>query len=192
MKLSKTAALFLYKVLYHYSATYRSLSSDDLETLDHLTSEIEYFLMNPSEEDHQDSDDFEDDSEEEDCESDDDDEEEEDVDDDEEENDEVIDSTATVPVDVLIDLPPLRVSASGHKYTLEFESVGKDSEIDVILDEGSVIIESVTHVKVEDNALSFYTDNGWEKYDVKRLPKLWMKHLKADNVYSIASSDEET
>ena len=200
MRLTKEDALFLYGLLFHCAAGPGMGSAVDervSEMLDALTEALlgvtdeEETSEDEEEEDEEagdeDSDDVEDTDEEE---SDDDDEEE------EEDTEEVEEPEAADHVcpAVLAGLASLSVvSPTGTKVTLEFEDVGEDTSIDALLDEGSVIIDGVTHLMLESDSktVRLYDGNEWHLFGVKKLPKAWSKVLKPGIQYGLERVGDE-
>jgi len=176
MKLSKSDALFLYTVMWHYKST--TSSGDEVEErLSELLGTFSNFIMG----------DNEDESEEEEEE-----EEEEDDDDDEDESStdkpevpEVANWLADTEVDKL---QPANVSYSdGSTTSLEFECCDNPDTVDAILD--SEIIPGVHAIELSKDSINIWEPEcGWHTFKfVKKCPKSWSRLLKAGLIYGVST-----
>lgn len=179
MKLSKSDALFLYTVMWHYKST-TSSGTEVEERLSELLGTFSNFIMGDNED--EDEDESEDD-------------EEESYDEDE---DEEVESSADKPevpevanwlADTEVDkLQPVNVSYSdGAVTSLEFECCDTPDTVDVILD--SEIIPDVHAIKLSNESISIWEpEYGWHAFKfVKKSPKSWSRLLKTDLVYGIST-----
>lgn len=181
MRLSREDALFLHNVLFRC----RSLETDQeiKEKIDDLATALGAWILGSDSELDLGTD-VDEDSE---------DEVEEELD--EEPEDEEIfslpDADDDVATSLLSDLPAISVtSPAGDEVTLEFEDVGDTESIDVLIDEGSVILDGVVRVRVSKHELELFTDDERHVFEVKRLPKSWSKALKSGVVYSPQAVEE--
>ena len=86
----------------------------------------------------------------------------------------------------------LVTSPTGSKITLEFEDIDEDDIVDVLLDEGSVIIESVNRLKVSGKTIEVFDGEEWHAFLMeKKLPKSWSKKIKNDVVYGFKKEEGE-
>lgn len=174
MKLSKQDALFLYGILFNHNK-HEHNSWDNSSRCSRLLEELESFVLGANDESSQEDEDesgFTSENQKEEPESED-----------------------TVDPDTLAGLPSITVkSPTGSKVDLEFEDVGDESSVDVLLDEGSMIIDSVTHVKLTEKTVELYDGSEWHVFDYKKPPKTWSKTLKANVVYGVGqqSTDDES
>lgn len=178
MRLDKSDALFLYKVLFHYSMNPEntsSLSEDDFDKLGHLQEDLKDTILTATSISTE-----EEDSEEEEA----DEEEEEDLE--EEEEEEVV---GIVTASSLSALKAVSVTTqNGQKSTLEFEESG--DTVDALLDGGSLIIGDVTHIKATDSAVELCAGDEWHAFPVKKLPKTWLSLLK-DGLLEVVPDEED-
>ena len=174
MKLSKSDALFLYGVLFHQSSTKNTgMGYQDEDRLsDLLNSLSDYVLAESADVDAEVDADLDD----------------EDDDDTEESSDDedVPEAEDIVRANVLASLPAIAVvSPTGSKVDLEFEDIGDENSVDALLDEGSTIIDSVTHVKLNKDSVELYDSTEWHKFAFKKSPKSWLKQLSVGIVYGV-------
>ena len=107
-------------------------------------------------------------------------------------------STTLPEVDVFLttallnDLDAVVVTShTGSKITLEFEDIDEDDVVDVLLDEGSVIIESAVRLKISGKAIEIFDGEEWHAFLVeKKLPKSWRKNIKNDVMYGFKKVEE--
>jgi len=93
----------------------------------------------------------------------------------------------------------LVLSPTGDKISLEFEDVGEEDSVDVLLDNGSVIIDNVSSLRIIVNptatVIDFHDGEEWHDFSVKKLPKSWLKVIKSNTVYGVGrdkkNSEEE-
>ena len=190
MKLNKPDALFLHSLLFHVLT--QDLGSDVSTRLRDIMSDMEDFLLTDDayveiESDESEDQEVDDDDDTDDADDDDD-------DDAEEETSEDVKADAFLKPEDAGKLPALTVSSpTGEKVTFEFEDVGEDDLVDVLIDDGSVIIDSVTHLKVTSTSIEVYDGAEWHVFSTKRLPKTW-KNITLDTVYGFSvekGGDEE-
>ena len=186
MKLSKSDALFLYGVLFHQSSTKALGYSEEDRLQDLLNSLSEYVLgdSTETEADDHDHDVLGD-------ESDDVDQSDEDEDEDESSDDEASpEAEDIVKASALASLPSITVvSPAGSKVSLEFEDIGDENSVDALLDEGSMIIDSVTHVKLNRDSVELYDSAEWHSFSFKKPSKAWCKQLNTGVVYGVGWSN---
>lgn len=182
MKLTKPDVLFLHSLLFHFLT--QDHGSDVSSRVHDLMNDMEDFLLSGEEEETE-SEQEEDALEEE---------QEDDVDAEEEEEDTEVEAEDFLTPEAAGKLPPVTVtSPTGEKVTLEFEDVGEDDLVDVLIDDGSVIIDSVTQLKVTQSSVEVYDGEQWHVFAMKRLPKSW-KAIDLDTVYGFSvekGQDEE-
>jgi hypothetical protein len=93
----------------------------------------------------------------------------------------------------------LVLSPAGGKISLEFEDVGEEDSVDVLLDNGSVIIDNVSSLRItvtpSTTVVDFHDGEEWHDFNVKKLPKSWLKVIKVNTVYGVGrdkkNSEEE-
>lgn len=162
-----------------------TMTSEDVDVLDRVIEDLRHFVLigetntsdNSSEEEV----------------------EEEEVDDDDEEDEETSDEESEEPeadqylTPVTLDsLPKLRVNTpSGEIGFLEFEDVGEDDSVDVLYDDGTIIIDSVTHLKVSGNTISAWDGDQWHDFTFKKYSKRWESVLAKDVVFGVDRGEEE-
>jgi hypothetical protein len=180
MKLNKSDAFLIHSVIFAYANSDVTFSEEDAAHLEELQSRLRDFVLQESEQ--EDCDECSHDEDEEESEEYD---EEEDYDDEEEEKD----SESDEPIELYVtpksasDLQPMKVlSPDGSVVRLEFEDVGETDIVDVLLDGGSVIIDSVDKVVVNADAASFYDGEQWHDFKIVRLPKSWKKTFTLNTV----------
>ena len=188
MKLSKSDALFLYGVLFHQSST-KSLGYSEEDRLQDLLNSLSEYVLGDSVEtqaDDHDHDALGDESDDVD-QSDEDEDEDEDEPSDDEASPEAED---IVKASALASLPSITVvSPAGSKVSLEFEDIGDENSVDALLDEGSMIIDSVTHVKLNRDSVELYDSAEWHSFSFKKPSKAWCKQLNTGVVYGVGWSD---
>jgi len=172
MKLDKSDALLIHSVLFAYVNAQSNMDHMDVDHLQDLQERLRDFIVDddPVSEKEPDSEESEYDEEEDDYEEDDQEEEE----DNEEEE---------LKIDTYVDcssageLPSVSViSPDGSKMSLEFEDVDEPNNVDVLLDDGTVIIEAVVAVRLENGVISLYDDEQRHDFKVtKKVPKSWLK-----------------
>ena len=92
----------------------------------------------------------------------------------------------------LSDLPALNVtSPTGEKVTFEFEDVGSEDSIDVLVDDATLIIDGIQRVKVTSGQIELFDSSERHVFGIKKLPKTWSKVFKTDVVYGISLEEEE-
>ena len=72
--------------------------------------------------------------------------------------------------------------------SIEFEDVGDDGSIDVVLDDG-VVIDGVEVLTVSDRSISLHDGETWHVFDLVRLPKSWARLIKAGLQYGVAREE---
>ena len=191
MKLSKSDALFLYTVMWHYKST-TSSGTEVEERLSELLGTFSNFIMGDNEdEDESESEDEDEES----CQH---------CDDDDEEEEEAIEEqeeiTSFITAEELSKLSSaLVLSPTGDKISLEFEDVGEEDSVDVLLDSGSIVIDNVSSLRIIVNptatVIDFHDGEEWHDFSVKKLPKSWLKVIKSNTVYGVGrdkkNSEEE-
>jgi len=191
MKLTKPDALFLYGVLFHCAST-QKMSESVTEHLEDILDDMSDFLLSAEDDESEDdvetvsSDEPYDDTSEED---------EEDQEDEEDESDEEEEDLPEVqlyaPPAEFAELPAIKVtSPSGDKVTLEFEDVGEENSVDVLLDEGTMIIDSVVRVRLTPTSIELYDEAECHTFEVRKFPKSWQT-IVSNTVYGFGSPDEE-
>ena len=189
MKLDKSDALTIYSVVFHYlnTTTPNHVDAEHLadiyDRLHDFLSSDEHVCHHGDEHGEETSEDHEDDYEEED------DWEDEDEDEDEEED---------APVEIFVtpatvsDLAPIKVtSPDGSVVSFEFEDVDADDVVDVLVADGSVIIEDVFKVVVEAGVLRLHDGDQWHDFKLGKFPKAWKKVFPLDKVVGFHSDEEE-
>jgi hypothetical protein len=171
MKLSKSDALLLHAVLFkHLTNTH----SQRVETHhEDLLYKLEGYLLDDVEDEEEDVE-VEDDS----------------VEDVEAEDEyEVPEPDEFKGPSVLAKLPAVSVtSPAGDKVTLEFEDVGDADTVDVLLDDGSVILDRVCCIKLTDKSVELFDSEECHAFQIKKLPKTWSKVLQPGVLYGVDSS----
>lgn len=177
MKISKEDSIFLYGVLFHFSLS-QDLSSDVrsrvCDLMDLLTSDPEEEIGTDLDEDEEPSEEVDDDSDEDEVEQ--------------PSPDECISPSS------LGELPQLCVvSPAGDKIQLEFEDVDEEEHVDALLDEGTVIIDAVSHIHVDSTGkgIRLYDGSEWHHFSITKYPKTWSKVLTPGTQYSVGKSEEE-
>jgi hypothetical protein len=177
MKLSKEDSLFLYGILFHLSA-FRELDPEVENKVSSILSDLSrYFLEN---------DDLERIVEDKNAELDDiiriDDTIDEDSEKPKKKNESYVSACS------LDRLSPVTVvTPAGDKATFEFEDVEKADSVDVLVDEGTVIISGVSriHVTRDLKSIRLYDGQEWHDFRVKKFPKSWTKVLVPDEEFLV-------
>lgn len=159
MKINKSDALFLYKVLFHYANMQQAAHGDTDRVLE-LSEDLRRFILESDPEAAGD-----------------------DADSDSDDNQEELlseDADFTVNGSDLHDLPEMSAQdESGNTHKIEFEllSDGESASVDLIVD-GDIGAEDVEFVRVGESTLTLQTSEGdILKYTFKRLPKRWSSIL---------------
>jgi len=189
MKLDKSDALLLHSVLFAYVNSNVSLEFVDINHLEDLFGRLHDFvsgeetdttgsLPDDSEEDY---DEEEDDS---------------DVEEEEDDEDEEVEEEPTVDQYVTClsasELSPINVYApDGSKVSLEFEDVGDSDSVDALLDDGGVIIDSVTCVVLTNQNIALYDRESWHDFKVKKTPKSWCRVFPHGKTIGFTGGEEE-
>jgi hypothetical protein len=171
-----------------------TFSEEDAAHLEELQSRLRDFVLQESEhddcgecshdEDEQDEYDEDEDDEEED-------DEEEDLDDEEEEEDEEPIELYVTPK-VASDLSQVKVeSPDGSTVSLEFEDVGEPDVVDVLIDDGAVIIDGVIKVTVSKDCIAVHDGDQWHPFKVSKVPKMWKKTFPVDMIVGFHAGDEK-
>lgn len=188
MKIDKPDALMLHSVLFAYVNSNVNLDFVDVEHLQSLQERLQDFITD-SQEDCQEASDTEEDYDESDDDNDDYDDEESEEEEEEEEED---------PIDVFVaakdaaDLSPLSVvSPDGSTVSLEFEYVGEDDMVDALIDEGTVIVDSVVKVVVDEKSVSLYDGEEWHDFKVVKLSKYWKRFFPSGQVVGFSTGEKE-
>ena len=171
MRLNKTDALLVHAVLFRHAC-----ENDSDPRVEDLLADLEDFIVSSDSNDEEDDDDVDDEVEVEATESD----------------FELPEVDEHLTPASLSDLPALNVtSPTGEKVTFEFEDVGADDSVDVLVDEGTVILDNVLRVKVLADQIELFDSEEKHVFGVKKLPKTWAKVLKVGVVYGLDASQEE-
>lgn len=192
MKLSKSDALFLYTVMWHYKST-TSSGTEVEERLSELLGAFSNFIMGDNEDEDESEDEEDKNSHKEDksCQH---------CDEEEEALEEQEEITSFITAEELSKLSSaLVLSPTGEKISLEFEDVGEEDSVDVLLDNGSVIIDNVSALRLiitpSSTAVDFHDGEEWHVFEVKKLPKSWSKVIESNTVYGVGrdkkNSEEE-
>lgn len=164
MQFTKREALFIYSTLKQHK-TERELCEEDEEKIENVLATLEGYLC------------------------------EEEVDDVKEvvEHKDTITADANVTPQVLEDLQAIEViDPSGDVVNFYFDSNGSVESVDAYVDEGSVVIETVTHVKLVDNEIHVFDGDEWHFFNFNgKTPKAWKKILSDGLIYSIEHEEEE-
>lgn len=93
----------------------------------------------------------------------------------------------------LNELPSILVtSPTGNSITLEFENIDEEDCIDVLLDEGSVVLESACRLKLTEKTVEIFDEEECHTFLLqKKLPKSWSKSIKKNTVYGFKQGNEE-
>lgn len=182
MKIDKPDALMLHSVLFAYVNSNVNLEFIDVDHLQSLQERLQDFITDSqeecqeasdTEEDYDDSDD--------------------DYDDEDEESEEEED-----PINVFVaakdaaDLSPLSVvSPDGSTVSLEFEDVGEDDMVDALIDEGTVIVDSVVKVAIDEKSVSLYDGDEWHDFKVVKLSKSWKRFFPSGQVVGFSAGKKE-
>lgn len=186
MKLDKSDALLIHSVLFAYVNARSNMDHMDVDHLQDLQERLRDFIVDDAPETEKESD-----SEESEYEEEEDDYEEDDQEEEEEEEEEL-------KIDTYIDcssageLPAVSVtSPTGSKMTLEFEDVDEPDNVDVLLDNGTVIIDAVVAVRIENGLISLYSDEERHDFKVtKKVPKSWSKLFPQSQVVGFEREEE--
>lgn len=185
MKIDKSDAFLIHSVLFAYSNSDVTFSEEDAQHLEELQTRLRDFVLGNEEScededcdhDHDDSDEYE--------------EEEDDV-----EEEEDLDEEDDIPIEFYVspkaaaELSPMKVTApDGSTVQLEFEDVGEADTIDVLIDDGAIIIDSVDKVIITKGTASFFDGEQWHPFRVERLPKAWKKTFELDKVAGFRSEE---
>ena len=180
MKINKSDALFLYKLICKYSSDTDSLSVEEFERLCQLSEDLEEFILSGS-----DNNDDSSTCSDEDEEYSDNDEDHDDDDDDDDDDDPQTDPDMKVSSSTLEDLEPITVCIEGGKSViLEFEEY--NGKVDVLLELGSSVISDVELICLTKEKLSIRSTAGWNSFEIKnKLPKSWTEHLQFDKLCEV-------
>lgn len=195
MKLDKSDAFLIHSVIFAYANSDVTFSEEDAAHLEELQSRLRDFVLQESEQDEcvecsHDEDD-EEENEEYDQEEDYDDEDDSDEDEDEDsESDEPIELYVTPKV--ASDLSKVKVVApDGSTVSLEFEDVDESDVVDVLIDDGAVIIDGVDKVTVGKDWISVHDGDQWHPFKVSKMPKMWKKTFPVDMIVGFHAGDEK-
>lgn len=179
MKLDKSDALLIHSVLFAYVNARSNIDHMDVDHLQDLQERLRDFIVDdaPLTDKEPDSEESEYDEEE-----------------DEEEDDEEEDLKIDTYVDCSSagELPAVNVTApDGSKMTLEFEDVDEPDNVDALLDNGTVIIDAVVAVCIENGVISLYDDEQRHDFKVtKKVPKSWSKLFPQSQVVGFEREEE--
>ena len=204
MNIDKSQALLIYTFLFAHlgsEKTEEMFDEESYSSLRDLQERISNFLIGDNTDVVVHHDETDDSSEEhcgscDDCDSCEDEDEDEDASDEaEDENNSVEEPDADdfLTTELLNDLSSVLVtSPTGSKITLEFEDVDEGDRVDVLLDEGSVIIQSITRLKVSGKTIEVFDGQEWHAFLMeKKFPKSWSKKIKNDVMYGFKNSENE-
>lgn len=187
MKIDKPDALMIHSVLFAYVNSNVNLDFVDVEHLQSLQVRLQDFITSSQEEECHDCED-QTDSDDHDYEE----EDEEDSHDDEEEEEDVEED----PIDLFVsakdaaDLSPLNVvSPDGSTVSLEFEDVGEDDMVDALIDEGTVIVDSVVKVAIDEKHVSLYDGEEWHDFKIIKLSKTWRRLFPSGQIIGFAGDE---
>jgi hypothetical protein len=195
MKLDKSDAFLIHSVIFAYSNSDVTFSEEDAAHLEELQSRLRDFVLQESEhddcgecshdEDEQDEYDEDEDDEEED-------DEEEDLEEEEEEEEDEEPIELYVTPKVASDLSQVKVEApDGSTVSLEFEDVGEPDVVDVLIDDGAVIIDGVIKVTVSKDCIAVHDGDQWHPFKVSKVPKMWKKTFPVDMIVGFHAGDEK-
>jgi hypothetical protein len=158
MKLDKSDALVVYSAIFSFVNSHRTIDKDTLDHLLDIQSDIQEFLTDDEsscDEEHEgDCCDHDDD----DC------------------DEELPEADSYVSTEAASDLSAVIVTAvDGSKIDLEFEDVGDAETVDALLDDGTVILDKISHVRVVNNEILLFDGEEWHPFKVKKFPKAWQK-----------------
>lgn len=187
MKLDKSDALMLHSILFAYvNSDGVKLEFIDVDHIASLQERMQDFITQNL--DHHDDTDAEDETDNDDQDDDDEDEDEDDEDEDEDED----------PIDVFVspndisDLSPLKVtSPDGSTISLEFEDVGESDFVDALLDEGTVIIQTVSKIVVSNNCVALFDGEEWHEFKFEKLSKSWKRFFPAAQIVGFSAGEKE-
>jgi hypothetical protein len=173
MRLNKSDALLIHAVLFRHAC-----ENDSDSRVEDLLADLEGFIVSSAASDSDESDD------------------EVEVDADEDETAEsdydLPDADEQITSFTLSDLPVLNVtSPTGEKVSFEFEDVGAEDSIDVLIDDATIIIDGIQRVKVTAGQIELFDSSERHVFGIKKLPKTWAKVFKTDVVYGISLEEEE-
>ena len=184
MKLDKSDALLLHSVLFAYVNSNVNLEFVDVEHLEDLFGRLQDYVSatetvsQPTDRGDVDS------------EGDEDEDEDEEEEEEEEEDEPVVEQFVTCQS--AADLSPVSVFApDGSKVTLEFEDVGESNSVDALLDDGGVIIDSVTCVVLTNQNIALYDGEEWHDYKIKKSPKSWNRVFPHGRIVGFTGGEEE-
>lgn len=187
MKLDKQDALLLHSIVFAYANSNVNLDFLDLQHLEDLQLRLSDFIThdndNDSCSDH-------------DCASDD-----EEVDDEEEydeDSEEYEDDEDDKPVELYVtperaaSLSPIKViSPDGAEVSFEFEDIDEDDVVDALFDDGSVIIEDVFKLEVDEDSIRLHDGEEWHDFKVTKYPKSWKKVIPVGVVVGFSKDENE-
>jgi len=173
MKLDKSQALLLSKIVFTYAHMYPDMFSENAQK---LLNELNAFLVDDDSLEDDEDDEEEDESENDESES---------GEDDEDEEDEEFDPpehTAEIEAAVLHNLSPVEV----EDFSLEFEvvEVRGHQSVDVLLS-GDVEHSDVQYIQRTSKTVEFWENGAWTQYPVKKFSKDWKNALKLSIVYLV-------
>jgi hypothetical protein len=188
MKLDKSDAFLVYSVLFAYSNSDVTFSEEDAEHLEVLQTRLrEYVLGREESDEHEECAECTHDEDEEDFDDEEEEEEEEEEDDDQNEPVELYISPSAAS-----NLSPAKVVApDGSTVSLEFEDVGEESTVDILVDDGAVILDGISKIMLKKEWVSVYDGEQWHPFKVVKLPKMWKKTFPSDMVVGFHGEDEE-
>lgn len=168
MKLDKSQALLLSKIVFNHVHVYPDLYTTDIENLlkalnQFLIDDGSSVVNDDEDEDDQDNDDEEDDDE------------------DEDEVDAEPESAHTVSASDLHDLSPALQVSEGE---LEFECNDENGSVDVLVN-GYPEVFDTCYVLRKEKSLDVWTKGRWHSWPTVKVPKSWKKKFQVDIVYEV-------
>lgn len=170
MKLDKSQALLLSKIVFNHVHVYPDLYTTDIEN---LLKALNQFLIDDGSSVVSDDDDEEDEDNHDDDEDDDDDEEDEEEDEPE--------SAHAISASDLHDLSPALQIGTGE---LEFECNDENGSVDVLVN-GYPEVYDIGYVRRKEASIDVWSTGKWHSWPAIKVPKSWKKKLQVDVVYEV-------
>jgi hypothetical protein len=193
MKLDKSDALMLHSILFAYvNSDGVKLEFIDVDHIASLQERMQDFITQHLDHDDVDVEDETDNDDHDHDEDDEDDEDDVDVEDDEDDEDDEDPIDVFVSPNDISDLSPLKVtSPDGSTISLEFEDVGESDFVDALLDEGTVIIQTVSKIVVSNNCVALFDGEEWHEFKFEKLSKSWKRFFPAAQIVGFSSGEKE-
>jgi hypothetical protein len=189
MKLSKSDALLVHSTIFSYVNSNENITEEDFTELSSLRDRIHEFVTGEDDSDHEDCNHCEESRE---SQHQYDDEDEEDHDDGSDDEDEDVIIHDHVSCQEAADLSPISVfSPNGSKMSLEFEDVGAGTTVDALLDDGTVIIDSISCITLTNQNIALYDGEEWHDFKLKKSPKSWTKVFPHGKTVGFDSGEDE-